>query len=301
MKTSNGASLLEQLDWIKSMTNVTGVLHILLGTYDLLNFCNVNGQTARRGLEIHFPRYQFRSEPDRQTFQNVLLTLLKQVPLAVDDEVLVQRWGYFYERSIGCVGVLKDWLTRAAATALREGSTALTLAHLEKRALSAAKCARTAADAKDGEDELHYTEEHRERLLSLLGISGISMNKPHQSAEADPASSSAAVLRAEPARKTTKERVGERAPARDPVGETKCQEKAITCLFSGAVDVEPVHMSQTGISKVECPQCHAVRTVRLQGKAVVFPAHPPRRTSTSQQVSRWIKQGAAWTLSEKNR
>jgi hypothetical protein len=292
---------LEQLDWIKSMTNMTGVLHVLLGTYDLLNFCNLNGQTARRGLEIHFPRYQFWSEPDRQAFQNVLLTLLKQVPLAVDEEVLMQRWGYFYERSIGCVGVLKDWLTRAAATALREGSTVLTLAHLEKRALSAAKCARMAADAKDGEDELHYTEEHRERLLSLLGMSGISMNKPHQSGESDHASSSAVVLRAEPPRKTTKERVGERAPQRDPVGKTEPKEKATKCPFSGTVDVEPVHMSQTGVSKVECPECRAVRTVRLQGKVVVFPAHPPRLTSTPRQVSRWVKQGVAWTLSEKNR
>lgn len=39
MKIGSGASggkLLDQLDWIKSMTNVTGVLHILIGTYELL-------------------------------------------------------------------------------------------------------------------------------------------------------------------------------------------------------------------------------------------------------------------------
>jgi hypothetical protein len=35
MKVGTGAKLLDQLDWIKSMTNVTEVLHILLGTYDL--------------------------------------------------------------------------------------------------------------------------------------------------------------------------------------------------------------------------------------------------------------------------
>jgi energy-coupling factor transporter ATP-binding protein EcfA2 len=301
MKTSNGASLLEQLDWIKSMTNVTGVLHILLGTYDLLNFCNLNGQTARRGLEIHFPRYHFQSEPDRQAFQNVLLTLLKQVPLSVDEEVLMQRWGYFYERSIGCVGVLKDWLTRAAATALREGSTALTLAHLEKRALSDAKCARMAADARDGEDELHYTQEHRERLLSLLGMSGLPMKTLKQAAESEPTSSSTLVLRTEPPRKTSKERVGERAPERAPVGETKPEAKPAKCSLVGAIDLAPDDITRTGISKVQCPDCGAMRAVRVQRNTVMFPSHPRRLTSTPPRDVRWMKEGTTWTLSEKNR
>jgi hypothetical protein len=60
MKIGSGASggkLLDQLDWIKSMTNVTGVLHILIGTYELLNFRNLSGQASRRGLDLHFPRY----------------------------------------------------------------------------------------------------------------------------------------------------------------------------------------------------------------------------------------------------
>lgn len=53
---SSGGKLLDQLDWLKSMTNVTGVLHILIGTYELLNFRNLSGQTSRRGLDLHFPK-----------------------------------------------------------------------------------------------------------------------------------------------------------------------------------------------------------------------------------------------------
>jgi DNA polymerase III delta prime subunit len=299
MKTSNGASLLEQLDWIKSMTNVTGVLHILLGTYDLLNFCNLNGQTARRGLEIHFPRYQFRYEPDRQAFQNVLLTLLKQVPLSVDSDTLMHRWWYFYERSIGCVGVLKDWLTRAAATALREGSTTLTLAHLEKRALSDAKCTRMAADARDGEDELHYTAEHRERLLSLLGMSGIPMKEPNQSVEANHARPRTVAARAEPRDKTPTEHVGERAPGRDPVGEVKHEVKATKCSFSGMIDLALGRIQRSAVAKVECPECGAMRTLHPQGDTVRFPLHPKRLTSTPRDEVRWIRRGAVWELSDK--
>lgn len=301
MNTGNGAKPLDQLNWIKSMTNVTGsMIHVLVGTYDLLHFCNLNGQTARRGLEIHFPRYQFRHEPDRQAFQNVLSTLLKQVPLAVDHEALMHRWWYFYERSVGCVGVLKEWLVRATATALREGSDVLALMHIEKRALSDAKCARMAADAKDGEDELHYTEEHRERLLSLLGMSGIPMDEPSPStldANSPPASTAAPAE--DPPKRTTKGRVGERSPQRDPVGGTKREEQSTRCPFSGAIDLAPGHIKQANVSKVECPECGAMRTVRLQGSTAVFPAHPPRVTSTPREISRWVKQGKAWILSEK--
>ncbi|MEO0844034.1 MAG: ATP-binding protein, partial [Cyanobacteria bacterium J06643_5] len=81
---SNSGKLLDQLDWIKSMTNVTGVLHILIGTYELLDFRNLSGQASRRGLDIHFPRYLYQNEQDRLDFQSVLLALLKKVPLKAD-------------------------------------------------------------------------------------------------------------------------------------------------------------------------------------------------------------------------
>ena len=61
----------------------------------------------------------------------MLLTLLQQVPLEVDREALLQHWPYFYERSIGCVGMLKDWLVRAIAAALADGQSVLTLARLQ--------------------------------------------------------------------------------------------------------------------------------------------------------------------------
>src|SRR5260221_7790156 len=106
LKVSSGTRLIDQLDWLKSMTNTTGVLHVLTGTYELLALRNLNGQAARRGLEIHFPRYQFQYEPDQRAFQRTLLTLLQQIPLKVEIKPLIDQWSYFYERCIGCIGVL---------------------------------------------------------------------------------------------------------------------------------------------------------------------------------------------------
>jgi hypothetical protein len=170
MKVGTGARLLDQLDWIKSMTNVTEVLHILLGTYDLLAFRNLSGQASRRSLDIHFARYQIQQEQDRHDFQGVLLALLKQVPLTVDVETLMCHWLYFYERSIGCVGILKDWLVRAVATTLYDGSDTLTLTRLHEHALSEAQCERMAIEATEGEQALCSTEQHREHLWSLLQL-----------------------------------------------------------------------------------------------------------------------------------
>ncbi|WP_245602828.1 hypothetical protein [Gloeothece verrucosa] len=141
MKVGNGQSaskLLDQLDWIKSITNVTGVLHVLIGTYELLSFQNLNGQAARRGLDLHFKRYQFSVEQDRRNFQAALLALLKQVPLNTDIESLMQQWFYFYERSIGCVGVLKDWLIRASGACLRRGEDTLTIERIQEYAFNLA-------------------------------------------------------------------------------------------------------------------------------------------------------------------
>jgi flagellar biosynthesis GTPase FlhF len=181
MKIGSGASggkLLDQLDWIKSMTNVTGVLHILIGTYELLNFRNLSGQASRRGLDIHFPRYLFQNEQDRQDFQGVLLALLRQVPLQVDIPALMQHWFYFYERSIGCVGVLKDWLIRAVAAALHDGSDMLTLERLYEHTLSLAQCERMAIEATEGEQKLCYMESRREHLWHLLQMGMTSTSVP---------------------------------------------------------------------------------------------------------------------------
>src|SRR5205823_8269541 len=132
---------------------------------------------ARRGLEIHFPRYQFQHEPDQRAFQGVLLTLLQQVPLSVDREALLQQWPYFYERSIGCVGVLKDWLVRAVAATLADGQSVLTLARLQEHALPEAQCESMAMEAAAGEQELHYTASRREHLWNLLGMNAATERK----------------------------------------------------------------------------------------------------------------------------
>jgi len=298
MQGSQAATALDQLDWIKSMTKVPGGLHILLGTYSLVHFCTVNGQTARRGLEIHFPRSHFRAEADFQACRNVLLTLLAQVPLAVDRAAILPHWQYVYARSLGCVGVLKEWLVRATALALREGSDALTLAHLERRALSDAKCARMAADIQEGEQALHSSEAHRQRLLAVLGMSELpslsgGMATPMPPAEMVPAGS-----RVAPPHPPARPRGGQRRPQRDPGGTMDQPAQPTKCLGSGALDVDARRLTQSAIAQVECPVCGAVRTAKLKAQSVVLPAHAPLKTHTTRKGARWSKGETGCALSQ---
>jgi hypothetical protein len=299
LKLSSGVRLIDQLDWLKSMTNVTGVVHVLIGTYELLALRHLNGQAARRGLEIHFPRYQFQHEPDQRAFQGVLLTLLQQVPLSVDQEALLSQWPYFYERSIGCVGVLKDWLVRAVAATLADGQSVLTLARLQEYALPEAQCESMAMEAAAGEQELHYTASRREHLWNLLGMSAAAGRRLDVPPTADPpATKPEAEAEESPRQKTTARRVGQRGPGRDPVGPTeKAVEKPEKCAFSGAaLNLSPVQLAQAALAKLQCPECGATWTARVRGETVSFPPHPPRTNKRAQAVSCWIRQGTTWTL-----
>jgi hypothetical protein len=271
----------------------------LVGTYDLLDFRNLNGQAARRGHDLHFPRYQFQHEADRKAFQGTLHALLQQVPLDMDLQDLINHWYYFYERSIGCVGVLKDWLVRAVASSLRAGMRTLTLARLEQHALSNAQCESMAADAHAAEQKLHYTESSREHLWTLLGMSGIPIGeaRPSPGTSPDPATPPTAPPAAHA--KATPGRVGQRAPSRDPVGEAVQEEKATRCAFSGVIDVTADQIARASVAQVECPECGAMRTLHPQKGTMKFPSHPKRLTSLPRHDVRWIRQGTVWTLSEK--
>jgi transcriptional regulator with XRE-family HTH domain len=162
-----GSTLQEQLEWLKSLSSTTHIIHILVGTYDLLNFGKLNGQIGRRCLPVHFSRYLLQREADCLEFQSALVSLLEHVPLRCDVETLVRSyWVYFYEGCIGCIGVLKDWLVRAVSAALDEGEARLTLDCLHDHILPTDILRQMALDASEGEQK--PTESNREHLWRIL-------------------------------------------------------------------------------------------------------------------------------------
>lgn len=201
-KMSSGRRVLDQMDTIKSLASTTQTLHILVGTYDLLGLTHLSGQLSRRSGEIHFGRYRYEDPVEQQQFLRVLYTFQGYLPLSEAPD-LVGRAEYFYERCLGCVGVLKTWLTQALAAALSEEQHTLTHAVLERTALPVRNLVHMARELVDGEARVAGGERQMGEVRSLLGL--------------EPAAGAGTAKRS-PGSKVSRT-VGERKPHRDPVGE----------------------------------------------------------------------------------
>jgi len=207
-KIKSGRKLQDQLDSIKSLASLTNTVHVLIGTYELLPFRNLSAQLSRRSVDIHFRRYRPDRQGDYVTFQSVVFTFQRHLPLSGESDLL-KHFDYCYERSIGCVGVLKDWLTRALAVALVSNSAVITRKILEQTAWSVDQSERMAKEALEGESELVENEESRGRLRKLLCLDAIASLNRDCIIPTDDGPSVAG---------PRKRRVGQRRPVRDVVG-----------------------------------------------------------------------------------
>lgn len=157
-----------QMDALQSMASMTNTLHGLFGTYELLEFRNLSGQLSRRSIDIHFPRYQADCDSDLVEFQRVLKSFGEKMTLEEAPELEI-HWEFFYERSIGCVGILKDWLTQAYRKALHEEASTLSEHHWQPYAPSIAQCLQIAAEAIEGEKAFEFESPKVSLLRQKLG------------------------------------------------------------------------------------------------------------------------------------
>ena len=213
-KIGSGRKQQDQMDAIQSMASFTETRHGLFGTYELLQLRNLSGQLSRRSIDIHFPRYKSENSEDIKDFQRVLKSFSLAIPLPETPD-LEKRWDYFYERSIGCVGIVKDWLTQSLRKALSESSNSLKDKYLQTYAPSVSKSVRMLTEAIEGENILLESESQVEKLRASLGLQIHLSQNLNQSDKSDNNYSSK-----DSKTKTNhkKRRPGERNPKRDVVG-----------------------------------------------------------------------------------
>ncbi len=197
---SSGQKLKTQLECLKSLANMSSTNLGLLGTYDLLTFRNLGGQLNRRSIDIHFPRYKANNLQDLKAFVTVLKTFQKYLPLSEEPDLL-SNWEYFYERSLGCIGILKDWLTRTLRDVLDKQIETIEMKHVQARALSVSQCKQILIEIEEGEKTLEETQKHRDELRSALGLTKISSPKKSKNAT------------------KRNSKVGQRKPTRDTIGQ----------------------------------------------------------------------------------
>ena len=205
-RIASGRKLADQLDVIKSTASRSHTVHVLIGTYELLAFRNLSAQLSRRSVDLHFSRYRTESTEDIEIFQNAVFTFQKQLR-SCDQLDLANIWDFLYERSLGCIGILKDWLMQALVVAARSDTPALSLAVLERTALSGSQCEKMLQDAREGEARLADNDDTRVRLRRLL-------NLPDRAVA--PVAAAKAVTPDGP--KVGRRAPGVRHPRRDPIG-----------------------------------------------------------------------------------
>lgn len=211
---STGRKLVDQMDNIKSLSNLTSVTHTLAATYEGLALIQLSDQLCRRITVIEFPRYlpTTMDDIDVHAFQDTLLTFQQILPLQEPPDLLT-HWEYLFVNSLGCVGTLKGWLEQALGRAIESGSRTLTLEQLEQTVKPPQSILKMYEAIETGErrmQELYAVSQ--DKLRALLGLSDRSKSPPPPGSETEGNSDST-----EPeGRKRL--RPGQRAPSRDPIG-----------------------------------------------------------------------------------
>ncbi|PFS08397.1 ATPase [Bacillus thuringiensis] len=176
---TNGKTLHLQLDVIKSLANISGVLHILVGHYDLADFINLSGQLSRRVTDIHFARYNANNMDELKHFINVIANLQKQLPLEKEPD-LINHYDFIYERTLGCIGILKDWLSRCLVSSVNNGETTINFQSLKKYALPISKIEVMMEEIEKGEDKFNENKDKVSELRIKMGLNKFNVDSVNQ-------------------------------------------------------------------------------------------------------------------------
>ncbi|SCW81938.1 AAA domain-containing protein [Paenibacillus tianmuensis] len=150
-KVSSGTRLFNQMDLVKSMASLSKVLHVMIGTYELVPFLNQSGQLSRRGIDVHLPRYKVENKKDMEAFANAVYSFQRIMPLEKEPD-LMSNIDFLYSRTIGCVGILKDWLFLAFKDTLLSKKKHLSMDCLKKHAHSIDQCMTMLLEAREYEE-----------------------------------------------------------------------------------------------------------------------------------------------------
>jgi flagellar biosynthesis GTPase FlhF len=215
----------------KGFINESKVPWTTFGTYEMLDFLEINDQLSQRDRIIHFPRYLLERDEDVAEFKRVLEQLLRRMPLQKTPELTPQLFELCYMGSIGKIGTLINWLLSAYDLCLSESSETLHLAHLEETIKPEFEIEKMLTEAEKGEAKLLKSTQKRKALRVRLGFDKDSTEEANQSNENTNQQSSGAVSTAttetaeKTKQKTRKKKSSKtkkpfrRNPQRDPVGE----------------------------------------------------------------------------------
>jgi thymidine kinase len=229
-RVGSGSKYVFQMDTIKSLAETTGAIHILFGTYELLELTGLSAQLCRRSTYIHFSRYSNHGEADQIAFASMLESFQRHLPLAQPPDLLSYA-DYLYEKTFGCIGVLKTLLNDALSMALSSEVEIMTKEMLEKSAPPLRDLVQMSREIAEGERILRETDEQLIEVRDFLAAvppgrpkhdvdkkATISQEPPVGETKREKADGQSAD---QPIAKPKQLRPGVRLPKRDKVGRSR--------------------------------------------------------------------------------
>lgn len=215
-----------QFEALKSFAIETRATIVLTGTYKLLDIRDQSGQLARRSDLIHFRRYDLNEREHAVHFRAVLKKFSRDFDLAEQPNLLAD-WDRYFVKSVGCVGILKEWLNRAYEAYLVGGEQgAFDFEHVLKSAHPNKDLRTIAKEAMEGEEKLSDIDEDelRKFLVPENGNrdDGQAGNVPAATVDAGRECLEDTASQVRDASTGRRARVGQRNPKRDPVGRRDC-------------------------------------------------------------------------------
>jgi hypothetical protein len=201
--------LQHQMDYLKRLADASRVPVVLVGNYGLCALRNQSAQLGRRTREIHVRRYDATRAQDVADFKDIVLSFQHHLPLPEQPDLLAE-WEYLYLRSVGCIGLLKQWLLDALDHATEKRMGTLTRATLERTAPLPSKSKKVLEEALEGEAKLAELDPDADPRAAETELRALLRLAP---LHPQPSPASAPAMHTRKAR-----RPGERKPARDPVG-----------------------------------------------------------------------------------
>ncbi len=247
--------------------------------------------------DLYFPRYHFDNAAECEAFVGALRSLLERVPLHVDVPGLLTHWRWFGEWSLGCIGVLSDWLVETVDALYKQGGTTLTIDALQKHALPPGLRARMEREARAGEFKMDQAKAQSEQELRQLLGKPIPVPGTEETEIPRPNGASASKPLADTYPGVHGHTRVERGAARDAVGEQgEIHLVPNKCTFAGVVPIDLKRFRERGVALVECPDCACTRTLEPHGGVLRFKSHNKRKTTTPNTEPRWAREKTDWEV-----
>lgn len=133
-KTKGNKDKSANLDVLKSLSNKLKSPIIAVGTYEARDMLYHGGQLSRRVSLIHLCRYT-KEKSNIAIYKGIVNAICGEelmVPLAKDVQKDI---AYLYNHTLGCVGILIDWIIRAGALSIRRKKRVITMDEMESKRL----------------------------------------------------------------------------------------------------------------------------------------------------------------------